>query len=599
MAFLEFDTSTEQTFAVDQARRIIRGLLVPWAGIGRHSNGRKWRFARGSLRWVHPKYLRFNDEHNEGQRLGRGIEATDTDEGLMVAFRVDAGPAGDRALADAASGRKTGLSMEVDIDTMDTSADPENEGVLLVSMANLTGAGHVERPAFNESRIISVAASQEGRTMDTCATCGVTLEEGVAHTCATPEAAPVMPEGAVTLTAEQFSALLNRPAAPAPEVRPTVNPTHPVPNAGPVQVEEALPYRFSYDERNTKTVFHTGAEHDFSTDLISIVKLSQEHRDYAAPLARVNDLIKAAFADVESADVTAINPNRHRPDMWVRQRDYRTVLWDMIAAGTTDGTKFDVPKFTSSSGLVVPATEKVEPAGGSFVAELQTITPTQVWGKVEITRQAWRQGGSPQLSGILWDQMLREYYEDREAAAATFLNTLTAAADIALTGTPASSPDNDDDQVTAGELEAAIAMLQFDRGGDQISKAVAHRDLFKLLARVTDDAGRKLYPILNPQNASGSAQPRYRSLNVAGVEVVGSYALGASGTVSTNSWLFDPATVFGWASAPERLFWDFGATVQTANIPQLSFVTLGIYGDIAFANTDITGVRQVTYDPSV
>jgi hypothetical protein len=47
------------------------------------------------------------------------------------------------------------------------------------------------------------------------------------------------------------------------------------------------------------------------------------------------------------------------------------------------------------------------------------------------------------------------------------------------------------------------------------------------------------------------------------------------------------------------MFWDFGATVQTANIPQLSHVTLGIYGDIAFANLDIAGVRQVTFDPSV
>jgi hypothetical protein len=31
--------------------------------------------------------------------------------------------------------------------------------------------------------------------------------------------------------------------------------------------------------------------------------------------------------------------------------------------------------------------------------------------------------------------------------------------------------------------------------------------------------------------------------------------------------MFDPAKVLAWASAPERLFWDFGATVQTANVP--------------------------------
>jgi hypothetical protein len=67
---------------------------------------------------------------------------------------------------------------------------------------------------------------------------------------------------------------------------------------------------------------------------------------------------------------------------------------------------------------------------------------------------------------------------------------------------------------------------------------------------------------------------------------------------AANSWLFDPAKVRGWASAPERLDWNFGATVQTANIPQLSHVTIGIYGDIALANLDIAGVRQVIFDPS-
>jgi hypothetical protein len=85
---------------------------------------------------------------------------------------------------------------------------------------------------------------------------------------------------------------------------------------------------------------------------------------------------------------------------------------------------------------------------------------------------------------------------------------------------------------------------------------------------------------------------------VAGVTAVPSWALGAGGqTASTNSWLFNPEKVHGWADAPFRLDWNFGATVQTTNIPQLSHVTIGIYGDIAFGNTDINGVRQVTYDP--
>lgn len=597
-----------QLFAAGQ--RQIRALVMPWGKIGSHDGGHRWRFERGSLVFGHAKYVWLNQDHSQGLRFARAIDAEDTPEGLVMTFAVRPGPHGDAMLAAAAEaqrgGMRVGFSVEVDIDTADMAPDPADPGVQVVSMSNLTGVAMLGNPAFTDTRLVAVMMSHTGGTMR-CPHCQAEITEGVQHTCtptpdpttdpATDPATPPAAE-AVTFSADQFGQLLDR-IGQAPSGRPVVDPT--AGRTPPAAVTEPLPYRFSYETgpAGGKFVFAHGAEHDFSTDLIEITRLAQQHRDYAAPLERVNALIRAAFADVESADVTAINPNRHRPDMWVRQRDYRTVLWDMIAAGTTDGTKFDVPKFDSSSGLVVPATEKTEPAAGSFVATLQTITPTQVWGKVEITRQAWRAGGSPQLSGILWEQMLREYYEDREAAVAAFLNTLTLAADITLTGTPAATPDNDDDQVTVNDLEAAIALLQFDRGGDQISAFAVHRDLYKVLARVKDDAGRPLYPINNPMNANGDAAPRFRTMNIAGVTAVGSYALGASGTAATNSWLFDPATVFGWASAPERLFWDFGATVQTANIPQLSFVTLGIYGDIALANTDIAGVRQVIFDPSV
>jgi phage head maturation protease len=597
---VEFDAPADVTFSVDMERRTITGVVMPWNKIGAHRNGPRWRFARGSLVYGHVKFLRLNDEHDKSQRIGRAIFAEDTDEGLVVTFRVFPGPAGDRALARAQSGERKGLSAETEIDVVDSEPDPENPGVTLVTLANFTGVGLVRSPAFPDSRIIRVVMSSDPRgpgmvpeapTTDAPETPPAADTDATPPTTETPAAAPQM----VTFTAEQFTELMRRVPETATGGRPTVDPTR---GGNPVaEVTEPLPYRFSAN--NGRTVFRSDAEFDLSRDLIDITKAAHQGRDYSAPLERVNSLIQAYFADVETADVTAINPNRHRPDMWVPQRDYTFPLWDMVKSGTTDGTKFDIPKFTSAAGLVGAATEKVEPASGSFVAELQTITPTQVWGKVEITRQAWRAGGNPALSGILWDQMLREYFEDREAAVATFLNTLTAATDITLTGTPAATPDNDDDQLTMRDLEMAIADLQFSRGGRYISAFAVHQQLFRVAARVTDDGGRPLYPIINPQNANGVAQPRFSTMNIAGVTAVGAYALGTPGTAAVNSWLFDPATVKGWASAPERLFWDFGATVQTANIPQLSFVTLGIYGDVAFGNTDINGVRQVIFDASV
>jgi HK97 family phage prohead protease len=586
MELLEFESVA---FSVDDERRTIRCVVVPWGKVGKHRNGRSWRFARGGLKYSHVKYVKFNNDHDRSQWLGRAIAAEDTEEGLVMTFKVKEGPRGDRALAQAKEGTKTGFSVEVEMDTADLGNDPENPGALLVAMANLTGVGFVKEPAFNDSRLISVMASRDGGIMPDDQT-------GVPGTAPadTPEQAPAP----VMFSADQVAwmqangvGINPAPASPAAAERPESIPPR---VTATTEVSEALPYRFSYN--GERHVFRSDADHDFSTDLFTVMRKEPGAGDAEA---RINGMIRAAFADVEQADVTALNPNRHRPDMWTPQMDLPSPLWDMVNSGTTDGSKFDIPKFTSSAGLVVPATEKVEPAAGSYVAELQTITPTQVWGKVEITRQAWRAGGSPQLSGILWDQMLREYSEDREDAVATFLNTLTAAADVTLTGTPLATPDNDDDQVTVNDLEMAIADLQFARGGRGIRAFAVHQALFRVLARVKDDAGRPMYPIISPSNANGTSQERFQYIDIAGVRAVGARSLGTVGTAAVNSWLFDPAKVRGWASAPERLFWDFGATVQTANIPQLSFVTLGIYGDVAFGNTDIAGVRQVIFDPSV
>jgi HK97 family phage prohead protease len=572
---LTFGFEPDATFAVDTEARTITGLAVPWGKVAR-SGGRRYRFAKGSVKWSAVNRVKLLRDHVNTSAIGKAIRLEDTDEGLVTTFKVSPGAAGDEALALAADEVLDGLSIGVDFRESDLSPDPQNPGAFLVAQSALREVSLTAVPAFDDSRLTSVKAAREETGMP---------EE-------TTETAPAAP-APVTFSAEQFADLMGRLNPPTPAPRPVVDPTRPT---AVTTVTESLPYRFSYE--GGRTVFKSDADHDFSHDLALVTRGLLEGTDFTAPRARIEGLIKAAFADVETADVTAINPNRYRPDLWQAQTDLTFPLWDMVNSGSTDGTKFDIPKYASSSGLVGPATEKVEPAGGAMTVELQTITPTQVWGKVEVSRQAWRAGSNPALSGLLWDQMLREYYEDREAAVATFLNTLTAAADITLTATPAASPDNDDDQVTVAELEAAIADLQFSRGGNQIRAFAVHQALFRVLARVKDDMGRPIYPIQSPSNANGTSQPRFRYIDIAGVRAVGAAALGSVGTAETNSWLFDPAKVRGWASAPERLFWDFGATVQTANLPQLSFVTLGIYGDVAFGNTNIDGVRQVRFDPS-
>lgn len=578
----------DTAFSADVQRRTMRGLVARWGSIGRHSDGRRWRFAPGSLKFAHFKYVRLNDEHSQIADIGRAVAVEDTADGLVATFSIYPGAAGDAALARAAAGEQTGLSPEIELDQVDAEPDPLNPGVLLVNMAHLTRVGLVRRPAFDDSRLISVMASREK---------GPGMPDTIPETTTAPVVTETAPAAPVTFSAEQLDQIRAAlaPAAPvAPTVRPTVDPTR-----GAVVVTgvtEPLPYRFSYDPNagaGSRYQFHQDAPHEFSADLFAIINTNGS--DFAA-VNRVNGLIKAAF-DTDRADLPGISPNVHRPDMWKPQLDYPTPLWDLVSAGTVDERSFDVPKFSSASGMVGPATEGIEPAPGTFVTVMQTVTPTQVWGKMELTRQAARRASSPALSGILWEQMLREYYEDRETVIATFLNTLTAATDITLPGVDA-SPDNTERLANVAALEAALASLQFERGGNQITAFAVHRALYLLLAAVTDTAGRPLYPQIAPQNANGTTGARYRTMNIGGVNAVPAYGLdpAAGANASVNSWLFDPTRTLAWASAPERLDWNFGATVQTANIPQLSHVTIGIYGNIAVANLDINSVRQVIFD---
>lgn len=611
--FIEFGSESHD-FAVDTEARTITGLAVPWNAAARNA-GRRWRFERGSIRYAAVNRVKLLRDHDHSQALGKAVSITDTDAGLVVTFKVSPGRAGDEALALAMDEVLDGLSIGVEWRDEDFGPDPLKEftGGFLVKQAALREVSLTAVPAFDDSRLTSVRASDDEEKEP------VMPEKPEETAPATqPVTAPTNPpvEPEVTAPAqpaertyslaeikafsEQFGAK-PAPAVEAPkpvEVRPVVDPTAQAATfaANPTaKVSEPLPYRFTYQPRTGteagKHIFHTGQKHDFSTDLFKFIDSNGSDVEAGK---RVNSLIRAVF-DVDTTDVAGTIPARQAPELWQPQMDYATPLWDMINAGTTDGRPFILPKFSSASGLVVPAVEGTEPAPGAMAVTTQTVTPTAVWGKVEITRQAIRQGGNPQISGIIWDQMLREYYEDREAAVATFLNTLTAATDITVTA-PTGAADNDEDQASVASLEAAIADLMFVRGGNRFTAFAVQQGLFRVLARVKDDAGRPLYPMINPQNSNGTAAPLFKTIDFAGTTAVPSWALGAPSTDAANSWLFDPAKVRGWASAPERLDWNFGATVQTANIPQLSHVTMGIYGDIALANLDIAGVRQVIFD---
>jgi hypothetical protein len=355
-----------------------------------------------------------------------------------------------------------------------------------------------------------------------------------------------------------------------PEQKPN-GPTTVDPTTGhrpATKVNEAAPYRF--DRKGNLT---TGS-HEFSTDLFALKRGDVDATD------RVTEFVKAQFA-IATGDVNELNPSTNRPDMYVDQRQYRYPIWDAISKGTLANiTPFFFPKFSSASGLVGDHTEGVEPTTGTFVTTNQTVTPTAISGKAVINREVWDQGGSPAVSNLIWRKMLQGWYEALEAFAVA---TLDAASPTAITLTTGAV-----DAALVDQLTLELAMLQFVRGGFSMNNAFTQVDLYKALVDAADTTGRKLLPALGATNATGTVGNRWAGLDINGVDFLPAWALAATGTVAASSYLFDSESVWGWASAPQRIDIEY----------QVKSVEIGIWGYKAAAITDLSGVREIVYDPA-
>lgn len=608
-------------FAVHADTRIIEGTVVPY---GPHEvaakNGQRWRFQQGSL--VPSEDISRNKllrDHDFSQPQGPLVFHDDGPTGMFARYKVGRGPDGDRTLAEAQDKVRDGFSVGVDIN--DYGPDPLNPGAMLVAVG---GAVWYETsvlavPAFDGARVTRVAATKDnGGTMDPCATCGQTHADGVACPQQTPPpvnpppaglqlsqeqqqallaapgvlqaliarqsqpAAPAVPDGSLVFSPEQVSSLISSGALgtlfglpatppPAPEQRPVVDPTRRTPG---VQVREEAPYRFDRKGNLTR-----GAQYDFSSDVIAGLRDGDKEA-----LGRAERFMRERYERAEfvtQADAATLNPNIQRPDMYVDQKEFQYPFWSAVDKGSiADATPFVLPKFSSSSGLVAGHVENTEPTPGTFVATAQTITPSPNSGKVEISREAWDQGGNPQLSGLIWRQMERAWFESLEAATVTLLE---AAAPTTFTITTAAV-----DGALEASLSSQLATLAFARGGFRMRDAVTQVDLYKALIGAKDSNGRKLFPMLTPTNASGNSEAFYQAVFVQGLMFKPGWALAATGVVSANSYVFDRNDVSGWATAPQRLTFENIAVAK---------IHMGIWGYKALAITDLTGVRRLAYDP--
>jgi len=621
-------------FRVEQETRTVWGMALPYGKIVR-KYGMGFRFMPGSAEWSTPvSRVKFLIDHMTA--VGKALGLTQTKAGVNGKYKLGRSQAATDVLIDAEDEVYDGLSAGVEFDLDEDCLYNSKDDCWDVYRCTMTETSITAMPAFDDARITKVVATQErGTAMEDCAVCGTRHAPGAA--CASrpqnnppanqPAAVPAAP--ALQLSAEQLQTLVATPgvlqalagvpapaqAAPATaafalsadqlgilaaqghlqallgigvpaqqlpaETRPVVNPTRPTAVTATTE-----PPAYVFDRKGNLRA----GKFDFSTDVIqglrdnnaeALTRATTFMTDYFNRMeAHARGMTSAQF--VSAADAASLNPSTGRPDLYVDQQEYEYPIWNAINKGTIDNaTPFILPKFSSSSGLVGAHSEGTEPTAGTFVATSQTITPSAVSGKVKISRLAWDQGGNPQLSGLIWTQMVRGWFEALEASAVALLDGLTP---TGLTITT-----NAVDAALEASLTDQLAPLQFIRGGFRMRDFFVQVDLYKRLISAKDTAGRKLFPVVGASNATGTTGEFFSSILVAGLIGRPAWALAATGAVAASSYLFDRADVSGWASAPQRLTFD-----QI----EVDSIHVGIWGYKALACTDLTGVREVIYDPT-
>lgn len=548
-----FTTTASTVFAVDVEGRTIKGMLLPFGPVGQNGKG-KFKFSADASYDLPADVSRVKLNMDHGNTyVAKAASLEHTPEGIVAAFKVARGAEGDRALQLAEDGVYDGLSAELSSATKFAVKDGIAHGTHVV----LTGAALTPIPAFDDARVTSVAASKDGAN---------TKEVAMGDENPTPDTEPGADPTAASQEFADQSELNTMVATAVAQAFSAIPPREVVPaGAGATQVNEPAPYRF--DGR--------AGEHDYSTDLFAFARGDSEA---GQRLAAFNESID--FAAVTQANVTALQPTYYRPDLYTAPPQHKTPIADALTTGDlSSGVPFIIPVFGTSANMVNTHVEGTEPGtDAGFTTSSMTVTPGALDGLVEVTREVVNAGGNPQTSALIWAEVQRQWAIARESNAAAVL-TGSAATELgaAFAGTEV-------DTALTTALESKLSTLAF--SDYAFAYAFGHIDLYGKLNAAKDGNGRKVYPIINPQNASGTVTERYQSMNIAGYPFIPAAALGATG-VNKKSYLVDPSAIGLWMSAnPQRI-----ALPETTALG----LRFGIFGYKAGVVLDTNRITKVTY----
>lgn len=545
---LIFDPEVSESFRVDQKKRTISGLAVPWGKVAR-SGFSRWRFRKGSLRWADARRVKLNLGHDPDKAVGFGTRVQNATAGLDTTFKIGEFTEGDDALVKARSGVFDGLSIEVMFED-DDGWETDDDGVRNVFSARLVGVALTAVPSFDDARVTGVAASRNKQGDKRMSDNNTELTEevqaqlaafekklneyepqpfdGEAFNKAMSAFATQLAEAHQELTEEVGESLAASVTAGLKTVIEEMG------DGGPAEVNAA---RYSINREDP--IYHfdgsrgdslvrdayyakTGKDEDaierlrqFRQQQIELEKVVTDWISYEA--AR-----QLQFTPVTTTSAADVIPPGYRPDLFVPELAQGRPLYNLLSRGSiSNATPFVVPTFGSATGMTGDHTEGSPPTEGTLTVGSETVSPVAVSGKLPLTREIV-DSSNPAIDAIALAAMRESYSQQTEVKVYAALNG-------AATGSQFIQPFAATDPATkAGgvyDTRRLLARYPFIRFASPTGGAI-NQKVTEDFATAADTTGQPLLPSIGAQNRAGIGNAVQQGWFVDGLPFVPAWAIG-------------------------------------------------------------------------
>lgn len=563
MKTLTFSATIE---ASDTGRRVISGKIVPFNGeVGMTSVG-PVIFERGSIQIPAVSKIKLLAQHEKNNPIGRMQNYQEASDGIYASFKVSAASKGTDFLIMASEGLIDGLSVGVEV----IASKERKDGTLVVTAAKLQEVSLVESPAFDNARVLDVAA-QAMDPEDVAEESLETAEDVLIEQISTAvdglkqlqEAEKALEESETQTESE--ASVENTPAATTEAA------------AAPVAAEASRPTIKASTPYISSTVRHGITS--MGRYVENKIKASQgdvEAREWIA--ASEDPTVVQAAADSIGTTNPAFNPIQYMKELYVNNR-FGAPARDAVSRGTlpTSGMTFQIPSLVTAAGggsgvapTVAETSEAGTPSNTGMETQYLTGTVKKYAGQQTITLELLERS-NPVFYDELAKQMELAYLKSIDSAILTgLLAGTTGTKNYAATSAGI---------IDFVSTESALAY----QGTSQFAKNyLCGISQWTLLMGATDSTGRPIYNATNPWNAAGESNPGSIKGNVLGLDLYVDYQA-VSTTIDNSAFIIVPEAVT-WYESPTSYF-------SVNNVGNMEVQT-AIYGYGSLIVKNATGIRK-------